>query len=93
MAEYIEKQAAIDALGEEPEIWCETDEEAATQSQWEMDKVAIESVPPADVVSWAYLERYANWFCADVTFPEFIREAKAFLKASGGFQEGNEIYD
>lgn len=49
MGEYIERQAAIDALGEEPEIWCETDEEAATQSQWEMDKVAIEAVPPADV--------------------------------------------
>lgn len=49
MTEYIEKQAAIDALGEEPEIWCETDEEAATRNQWERDKVAIEAVPPADV--------------------------------------------
>ena len=49
MVEYIDRQAAIDALGEEPEIWCETDEEAATRSQWEMDKAAIESVQPADV--------------------------------------------
>ena len=50
MDDYISRQAAIDALGEEPEIWCETDEEAATRSQWEMDKAAIESVQPADVV-------------------------------------------
>lgn len=49
MSEYIDRQAAIDALGEEPEIWCETDEEAATRNQWERDKVAIEAVPPADV--------------------------------------------
>lgn len=52
----------------------------------------IMALPPADVVSWAYLERYAEWFCADVSFPEFVREAKAFLGASGGFQEGGEIY-
>lgn len=52
----------------------------------------IMALQPADVVSWVYLERYAEWFCADVSFPEFVREAKAFLGASGVFQEGGEIY-
>ena len=81
--EYIEKQAAIsEILGQPPEAHYPT---------WYAEQ--IKAIPPADVVSWAYLERYAEWFCADVSFPEFIREAKAFLKASGGFQEGNEIYD
>lgn len=80
MDKYIKLQDAIDALGEEPEIWCETDEEAAMRNQWEMDKVAIEAVEPEDVVPWSVLERYADWFCAMVSYPEFIREAKMFYK-------------
>lgn len=80
MDKYIKLQDAIDALEEEPEIWCETDEEAATRNQWERDKVAIEAVEPEDVVPWSVLERYADWFCAMVSYPEFIREAKMFYK-------------
>ena len=80
MDKYIKLRDAIDALGEEPEIWCETDEEAAMRNQWEMDKVAIKAVEPEDVVPWSVLERYADWFCAMVSYPEFIREAKMFYK-------------
>jgi hypothetical protein len=91
LTEYIEKQVAIDAVhGEFDEclVWDTSGLETAN-----VVENVLDTLPPADVVSWAYLERYAEWFCADVTFPEFIREAKAFLKASCGFQEGNEIYD
>ena len=80
MDKYIKLQDAIDALGGEPEIWCETDEETAMRNQWEMDKVAIEAVEPEDVVPWLVLERYAEWFCAMVSYPEFIRETKMFYK-------------
>ena len=37
--------------------------------------------PCEDVVQWEQLERYADWFCADVSYPEFVREAKAFIKS------------
>lgn len=38
----------------------------------------VDDQPSADVVPWELLERYADWFCALVSYPEFIREAKAF---------------
>ena len=49
---------------------------------------------PIDAVPWDFLERYAVWFCADVSFPEFIREAKSFYKSkqaamNGGTYEAN----
>lgn len=43
----ISKQAAIDALGEAPEVWTDSPEEFAALSQWEMDVTAIEAVPSA----------------------------------------------
>lgn len=38
----------------------------------------LEKIPTVDAVPWEFLERYAEWFCATVSFPEFIREAKQF---------------
>ena len=90
MIEYIEREAAKkfidDCLLREEKLQSVEKETLLAVKRW------IDAVPPADVVSLAYLERYANLFCAIVTFPEFIREAKAFLKAFGGFQEGGNIY-
>ena len=53
--------------------------------QWIADY--IEDLPSAQpepceyAVQWKQLERYADWFCADVPYPEFVREAKAFIKS------------
>lgn len=47
MAECIDRQAAIEALGEEPGVWCW--EDSLMREQWECDKAAIEAIPPADV--------------------------------------------
>lgn len=49
MAEFIEKQAAIDALGEEPVKWIDAEFDLGTQDQWRLDVKAIKAVPPADV--------------------------------------------
>lgn len=49
MTKYIEKQAAIEALGEEPENWIDAEYDLGTQDQWIWDVEAIKSVPPADV--------------------------------------------
>ena len=47
MSDLISRQAAIDALGEAPEVWTDSPEEFAALSQWEMDVAAIKAVPSA----------------------------------------------
>lgn len=51
MKEYIEREAAIQALGDEPEMWYERDPvEIQEQNDWNYYKHCIEAVPAADVV-------------------------------------------
>lgn len=48
MADLIERQAAIDAIDEEPAVWDEKDEyEQGLNSQWHHDIDAIKSLPSA----------------------------------------------
>ena len=46
--DLISRQAAIDALGEEPPVWCDEEGEIAERNQWRADIEAIKSVPSAD---------------------------------------------
>lgn len=48
MDEMISKLAAIDALGEAPEVWMDTPEEFAALNQWEYDVAAIKAVPSTE---------------------------------------------
>lgn len=89
--EYIDKQAAIKEL-------CETYEHEYPTASGAFDEYAtrivpnvLRNLPPADVVPWSFLERYADWFCALVQYPEFIREAKRFYLDSIGAMEGGVI--
>lgn len=50
MTDYIKRQDVIEALGEEPYVWSDTDTEIAEHAQWVSDVKAIEAVPSADVV-------------------------------------------
>ena len=45
--DLIYRQQAIEALGEEPEVWTDSDAEIAERNQWRMDVAAIKAVPPA----------------------------------------------
>lgn len=70
MAEYIDKQAAIDALGEQPEIWCETDYEIGVFNQWYRDCAEIKAIPPADVRPvvrgcWVFNEEDGHCYCSE----------------------------
>ena len=48
MDEYIKKSAALDALGERPIIWSDNDEYTlGERNQYDMDRLAIETVPSA----------------------------------------------
>lgn len=51
MSELIKKQAAIDALGEEPEVWSGNDEyEQGLNNQWHYDVNALKNLPIVDAV-------------------------------------------
>ena len=45
--DLISRQAAIDALGERPLAWTESEYETGLQNQWEADVDAIKAVPSA----------------------------------------------
>lgn len=48
MDDLISRQAAIDALGEEPEVWLENDDyELGLNNQWHYDVDALMAVPSA----------------------------------------------
>lgn len=51
MTDYIDRQAAIEALGERPVVWDEwTDEYTLGQrKQYDYDKLAIEALPSVEV--------------------------------------------
>jgi len=53
----------------------------------------LQDEPIIDAVPWEFLERYAEWFCAMVSFPEFIREAKQFYLDSCNAMKGGAISD
>ena len=58
MAEYIERKAAIQALGDEPEAWYEHDPvEIQEQNDWDYYKHCIEAVPVANVAP----VRHGRW--------------------------------
>lgn len=52
---------------------------------------AVEDAPAADVVPWETLMRYANYFCAAVSMPEFVREAKMFYDSTKAAMDGGNI--
>ncbi len=45
MDELIRKSDAIAALGEEPLVWCDGEEELAEREQWRRDVAAVKAVP------------------------------------------------
>lgn len=46
---FISRQVAIESLGERPMSWTDSDYEIAQRNQYDCDKLAIETVPAADV--------------------------------------------
>lgn len=58
-ADCISRQDAIDALGEEPEVWMDDDAYSmGMKAQWEYDREAIEALPSA--------ERKGTWIKLDM---------------------------
>ena len=47
MDDLISRKAAIDALGERPMVWVESDYELGARNQYDADVLALETVPSA----------------------------------------------
>ena len=47
MSDLIERQAAINALGERPMVWTGNDYELGARNQYDADVLALETVPSA----------------------------------------------
>ena len=60
----INRQAAIDALGEEPLMWCDTEVEITARAQWRQDRDAIQSMPSAQPE-----RKKGKWRLADIQNP------------------------
>ena len=67
--DMISRQAALDALGEEPPVWYDGDDEIAERNQWRRDVAALKALPPAqpDAVT-ASLEELINDYGEDGFF-------------------------
>lgn len=62
-----------------------------TYDFFKMAVKALEQSECEDAVPWEQLERYAEWFCAQVSYPEFVREAKAFCESTIAAMKGGNI--
>lgn len=79
MVDYIKREDAIEALGEEPYVWSDTDVEIAEHAQWVSDVKAIEAVPSADVVS---REDYEGLELVCKNYEEALKDAVDELEES-----------
>lgn len=50
MSRYIDVDALIEAMGEEPYVWTDSDDEIAERNQWLTDMHIIEDAPSIDIV-------------------------------------------
>ena len=81
MSDLIDRQAAIDALGERPVVWNEWADEYALgqRNQYDVDKLAIETLPPAQQTLCGYkiehLIMIANILKKENLPPERLTEA------------------
>ena len=62
----IDRQAALNALGERPTVWTDDDDYAlGERNQYDMDRLAIETVPSAQLVNIAKLQPNCNQVASD----------------------------
>ena len=77
----ISLKAAIDALGEEPMVWTDSDYEIAQRNQWRMDKLAIETLPSAqpEGIPLEWINKHLEWL--DNCGNDFAQLAKISIRA------------
>ena len=91
MKEYIEREAAIKNFMQY--TWYDDSGKTIDDGdeKHEILDDMFSAIPAADVVPWEWLERYADYFYAGVSMPEFIREAKMFYESTNEAMQGGVI--
>ena len=87
--DMISRQAALDALGEEPPVWYDGEEELAERYQWRRDVAAIKALPSAQrwiptserlpEKSGEYLVTVKWWKGKFITFVEYDADYKEWI--------------
>ena len=67
--DLISRQAAIDALGERPMVWVESDYELGARNQYDADVLALETVPSAQP-----MRKKGRWIEDAETFYKTVNE-------------------
>lgn len=80
MTDYIKREDAIKALGEEPYVWSDTDAEIAEHAQWVSDVKAIEAVPSANVVE---IKKEGEWDMFDLISSAWYGKGMYFKQDNG----------
>lgn len=89
MKEYIEREAAIQALGDEPEVWYEHDPvEIQEQNDWGYYKHCIEAVPVADVAPvrhgrWILVDKNGTGVCSECHRQDYIDPLATYCRYCG----------
>lgn len=78
-SDLISRADAIEALGEEPLVWCDDDYEIAERSQWRDGVEAIKSVPSADRPRGEWIETAQDYY-------------ETVNKKGGGVNENTEFF-
>ena len=83
----ISRQDAIKALGEEPEVWVDSDYEIASRTQWNTDRLAIETVPPAQ--QWIPVTERLPERCSHVLVTDWGEIELAYYSSEGKWYAGD----
>lgn len=75
MPEYIEREAALEAFGEEPLIWIDAEAEIQEHSDWLQYRNIVKSQPAADVAPvrygrWIHRKNWDKWVCGKCSSEE-----------------------
>lgn len=82
MDDLISRKVAIEALGERPIVWTDNDDYVlGERNQYDMDKLAIETVPSAqpDGISLEWIDKHLEWL--DNCDNDFAQLAKVGIRA------------
>ena len=104
MTDYIERQAALDALGELPLVWTEDDYYSlGARNQYDLDRLAIETIPSADVepvrhgrwIEGGYACGETEWICSECGFSEWrtSNSRMKFCMNCGARMDGEQDYE
>lgn len=77
----ISRAAALDALGERPVVWSDNDDYTlGERNQYDMDRLAIETVPSAQPVNIAKLQPNCNQVASDCISRQAVKHLDIFTK-------------